>query len=51
MGENVLAGGPLLVAKAEELAKLLKCKDFMCTTAWIDRFEFCHNLSCGKMIG
>jgi hypothetical protein len=38
-GENILVGG----------AKLLKCKDFMCATGWIDVFKFCHSISCGKM--
>jgi hypothetical protein len=46
--ENVPVSGPLLMSKAEELAKLLNDKDFMCTTGWIDRFKL-HHICCGKV--
>jgi hypothetical protein len=49
--ENVPVSGPLLMSKAEELAKLLNDKDSVCTTGWIDRFKLRHNICCGKVSG
>jgi hypothetical protein len=49
--ENVLVSGPLLMSKAEELAKLLNDKDFVCTTGWINRFKLCHSICCGNVSG
>jgi hypothetical protein len=50
-GVKMLVVGHLLMAEADELARLLICKDFMCTTGWTGRFEFCHDISFGKING
>jgi hypothetical protein len=49
--ENVPVSGPLLMARAEELAKLLSDKEFVYSAGWIDRFKLCHNISCRKVSG
>jgi hypothetical protein len=38
------------MSKAEELAKIINDKDFVCTTGWIDRFKL-HHICCGKVSG
>lgn len=48
---NVPINGPLLAAKAEELAKLLKDEEFSCSSSWIDRFKVRHNIVFAKMSG
>jgi hypothetical protein len=48
--ENVPVSGPLLMVRAEELAKLLNDEEFVCSAGWIDRFKLSHN-SCGKVSG
>ena len=37
--ENVPVSGPLIMTKAEELAKLLDHEDFVCTMGWLDRLK------------
>jgi hypothetical protein len=49
--ENVPVSGPLLMARAEELAKLLSGEEFLCSAGWIDRFKLRHNISGGKVSG
>jgi hypothetical protein len=39
------------MSKAEELAKILNDKDFVCTAGWIDRFNLRQNICCGKVSG
>jgi hypothetical protein len=46
--ENEPVGNHLLMAKAEELAKLLNSTELVCITGWTDRFKLCH-VSCGKV--
>lgn len=48
---NTPINGPLLAAKAEELARLLKDEEFSCSSSWIDRFKVRHNIVFAKMSG
>jgi hypothetical protein len=47
--DSVSVSGPLLMVKAEELAKLLSYEEFVCSAGLISRFMFCHNILCGKV--
>jgi hypothetical protein len=49
--ENVPVSDPLLMVRAEELAKLFRDEEFLCSAGWIDRFKLRHNISCGKVSG
>jgi hypothetical protein len=46
--ENEPVRNPLLMAMAEELAKLLNSTELVCITGCTDRFKLCH-VSCGKV--
>jgi hypothetical protein len=41
--------GPLLIVKAEEIARLLIDKEFTYSVGWNDSFKVFHNISCGKV--
>ncbi|XP_049947746.1 uncharacterized protein LOC126455998 [Schistocerca serialis cubense] len=43
--------GPLLMVKAEEVAKKLKSKEFLCSGGWIERFKQRHGIIFSKVRG
>ena len=49
--ENVPLSGPILISKAEDLAKELGKCDWSCSVGWLDRFKKRHSLTCKSMCG
>lgn len=48
---NLPVSGPLLQAKAEELASQLGKTSFKCSTGWLDRFKDRHGITFKKVCG
>lgn len=48
---NTPITGPLMKAKAEDLAKLMNDEQFTCSTGWLERFKVRHNINVGKISG
>ena len=49
--DNVPLSGPILMGKAEELAKKLGKPDWSCSVGWLDRFKKRHSIACKSMSG
>lgn len=48
---NVPISGPILQKKADDFAKLFGKKDFVCSSAWIQRFRARHEIVSSKISG
>lgn len=46
---NVPISGPILQAKADQLAEKMKIENFKCSASWIQRFRQRHNIGFGKI--
>ena len=47
--ENVGLSGPILMSKAEDLAKGLGKCDWSCIVGWLDRYKKRHSITCKSM--
>jgi len=48
---NVPISGPILLAKTDQLAEIMKIENFKCSASWIQRFRQRHNIGFDKISG